>query len=233
MQIKNLFILLLLLPFQLVAQQSVDGLTLKINPVFNGKTLRLDQKYISGKQDTLTLDVVKFYVSAIEIKYKDNHVASKKNSFHLIDVSHPESLLINLDRLQYQEIRSIKFNLGIDSLTSVSGALNKDLDAANGMYWAWQSGYINMKIEGESSSCKTRKNKFHFHIGGYTNPNYAMRTIEILVPSTTNPNKTLQLNVDLSKLFAELELKEINSIMIPGKEAIKIADIAKKMFTLE
>jgi hypothetical protein len=231
MQIKNL--LLLLLPFQLVAQQPVDSLTLKINPVFNGKTLRFDQKYISGKQDTLTLDVVKFYVSALEIKYKDNSVASKKNSFHLIDMSHPESLHINLDRLQSQEIKSIEFNLGIDSLTSVSGALNKDLDATNGMYWAWQSGYINMKIEGESTSCKTRKNKFQFHIGGYTNPNYAIRSIEILVPSTPNPNKTLQLNVDLAKLFAELELKEINSIMIPGKEAMKIAAIATKMFTLE
>jgi hypothetical protein len=195
--------------------------------------LRFDQEYISGKKDTLTLDVVKFYVSALEINYKDNSVVSKKNSYHLIDVSHPESLLINLDRIQSQEIKSVKFNLGIDSLTSVSGALNKDLDAANGMNWAWQSGYINMKIEGERSSFKTRKNKFQFHIGGYTNPNYAMRSIEILVPNTPHPNKTLQLNVDLAKLFAELQLKEINSIMIPGKEAMKIADIATKMFTLE
>ena len=56
----------------------------------------------------------------------------------------------------------LKFQLGIDSLTNVSGAMGGDLDPTKGMYWTWQSGYINMKIEGKSNSCKTRKNQFQF-----------------------------------------------------------------------
>ena len=95
------------------------------------------------------------------------------------------------------------------------------------MYWAWQSGYINFKIEGKSSSCKTRNNAFQFHVGGYLKPNYAIRTIEL---ETKNSN--FEINVDLAELFNVIKLSEINSIMIPGSKAMDIADKAKLMFTI-
>ena len=62
-------------------------------------------------------------------------------------------------------MKRIYFQIGIDSLTNVSGDLDGDLDPALGMYWAWNSGYINMKLEGKSSSCKSVKKEFQFHIG--------------------------------------------------------------------
>jgi hypothetical protein len=96
------------------------------------------------------------------------------------------------------------------------------------MYWAWQSGYINMKIQGNSKSCKTRKNAFDFHIGGYLKPYYASRKI------TLEPkNNRLNVKVDLSKLFSKISLSETNSIMIPGKQAMEIADKSIQMFSLE
>jgi len=49
----------------------------------------------------------------------------------------------------------------VDSLANVSGAMSNDLDATKGMYWSWQSGFINLKIEGKSASCKTRKINFN------------------------------------------------------------------------
>jgi len=96
------------------------------------------------------------------------------------------------------------------------------------MYWAWQSGYINMKIEGNSNSCKTRKNAFHFHIGGYLQPNYAMRKI-VLYPKSEN----FDIVMDLSKLFDHIHLSETNSIMIPGKEAMKLADLTTTVFSVK
>jgi len=101
------------------------------------------------------------------------------------------------------------------------------------MYWAWQSGFINMKIEGKSANCKTRKNIFQFHIGGYLKPNYAMRKIEIpIMKSQTTVNK-ISINFDLAKLFNDIDLSKINTIVVPGEEAMRIADVSTKLFTIK
>jgi hypothetical protein len=86
-----------------------------------------------------------------------------------------------------------------------------DLDPIKGMYWAWQSGYINMKIEGKSSSCRTRKNEFQFHIGGYLSPYYAMRKVAL-----TYDKKATEINIgiDLYNFFASDE--SINFLFIPA-----------------
>ena len=101
-----------------------------------------------------------------------------------------------------------------------------DLDPIKGMYWAWQSGYINMKIEGKSPSCKTRKNEFQFHLGGYLQPNYAMRKVEI----NYNSNNNVNIGIDLKEFFSNIKLSQMNSVMIPGKPAMELADVSVKMF---
>ena len=90
-----------------------------------------------------------------------------------------------------------------------------------------------MKIEGTSPSCKTRKNKFQFHIGGYLEPYYARRIIKIPIEKFQNPKGELNLIMDLGKLFSEISLKDNNTIMIPGKEAMRIADLSSKIFSIE
>jgi hypothetical protein len=188
---------------------------------FGNAPLELGEKYIS-KNDTLQIEALKFYVSNIEIQYADASVYKPKNDYHLIDIEDLNTLKIPISESK-KTIKKITFNIGVDSLASVSGALGGDLDPAKGMYWAWQSGYINMKIEGKSKSCKTRKNEFQFHIGGYLQPNYAMRKIEL---DTADTNVI----VDLAELFSNIRLANSNSIMIPGKQAMAIADYSVKMF---
>jgi outer membrane usher protein FimD/PapC len=48
-----------------------------------------------------------------------------------------------------------------------------------------------------------------------------------------NKNENINLIVDLSKLFDDIDLKQTNSIMIPGQKAMKIADLSTKIFSLE
>lgn len=40
--------------------------------------------------------------------------------------------------------------------------MDGDLDPLNGMYWAWNSGYINMKIEGITPKCQDATIYFNF-----------------------------------------------------------------------
>ena len=216
------------------AQKAADSLTMNLHLKFGTENLALGRKYVSENKDTLQVDLFKFYISNIEIQYSDNTVYNQTDSYHLIDIENPNSLRIPICKNINVTIEKVIFNIGIDSLTSVSGALAGNLDPTKGMYWAWQSGYINMKIEGQSSSCNPKasrqKNEFQFHIGGYLKPNNALRKI---ILELTKPTSEVNITVDIAKLFSKIVLSKTNSIMIPGKQAMEIADFNAEMFTIE
>ena len=209
------------------AQEKKDSLVLRLNLKFKDEILELNRKYISESKDTLEIETFRFYISNIQLHFSNETTFSEPNSYHLIDIENPNSFRIPISKTSNKSISKVIFSIGIDSLASVSGAMSGDLDPTKGMYWAWQSGFINMKIEGKSSSCKTRKNAFQFHIGGYMKPNYAIRTIE-LKPI----NSHLEINVDVAEWFKSIKLTENNSIMIPGSKAMELADKAVGMFSV-
>ena len=209
------------------SQEKKDNFSLQFKIKYENESLIQNKKYISLSKDTLQFETFRFYVSNLKFILNDNSEIVEDNSYHLIDIDEPSSQLISISKKSNKQIKRVVFSLGIDSTASVSGALSGDLDPTKGMYWAWQSGYINFKIEGKSSSCKTRNNAFQFHVGGYLKPNYAIRTIEL---NTKNSN--FEVVIDLAQLFNQIKLSEINSIMIPGSKASDIADKAKLMFSI-
>lgn len=228
---SNCFLILMWLVFQFGhSQEKETHLKIHFRFAFNEESLQTNKKYLSDKKDTLQITNVKLYLSHFGIEYTDHSILEEQNSVHLIDLKKPESLHFAIPSDAKKTISKIHFNIGIDSLSSVSGAMEGDLDPMNGMYWSWQSGYINMKVEGKSPSCATRKNEFQFHIGGYESPNYAMRKL-----SLENKKETPEINIkiNLATLFATLSLRETNSVMSPGKEAMKIADESTQIFSIE
>ncbi|MSP85180.1 MAG: hypothetical protein EXR18_05080 [Flavobacteriaceae bacterium] len=225
---KGIIGLLSFLFFQLgLAQEKKDSLFLRLNLNFRNESFERNKKYISESKDTLEIETFRFYISNVQLHFSDETTFSEPKSYHLIDIENPSSFQIPIAKTSDKSISKVTFSIGIDSLASVSGAMSGDLDATKGMYWAWQSGFINMKIEGKSTSCKTRKNAFQFHIGGYMKPNYAIRTIE-LKPINSN----LEIGVDLAELFKYINLSENNSIMIPGSKAMELADKTIQMFSV-
>jgi hypothetical protein len=172
-----------------------------------------------------SIDVLKFYISKIVLVKNNQIVFQEKNSFHLIDASKPKSLVIEIGPTNLN-FDSIRFYLGLDSICSVSGALSGDLDPTNGMYWTWQSGYINFKIEGKSKVCNTRNNAFQFHIGGYAFPNKALQTIQLPI----NDGNEIIIKFDLVKLFQQIDLKSKNLIMSPSIEAIEFSKKLSQCF---
>ena len=211
-------------------QMKNDSIALNLNFKFGKEKLELNKKYVSSANDTLQIDAFRFYLSNIRIEYTDQSVFTQVKSYHLVDIEDSISTRIPICKNSTKSIFKITFNIGVDSLMSVSGALDGDLDPSKGMYWAWQSGYINMKIEGKSSSCHNRKNQFFFHIGGYIKPNYAIRTIVLEV---NNTNTEINIVVDLEALFSKIHLSETNSIMIPGKKAMDLANLSTQLFKID
>ena len=229
-KIKLVPLLLVLFCYISNAQNKTDSLYISFALMFNKLPIESNKQYITNSNDTISLETFKCYISAIQIHYSDKTVFTQTNSYHLLDFDNPSSFQIPITKANNKTISKVTFNMGIDSLTNTSGALEGDLDPINGMYWAWQSGYINMKLEGKSASCKTRKNEFHFHVGGYLPPYATMRKIELIYNK-----KATQINIgmEVNNFFSNIKLTETNNIMIPGKLAMELAEYTTKLFYIE
>lgn len=199
---------------------------LSFTPKFKYKPLELNKIYVF-QNDTLTITNFKFYVSNLQYFKNDSLVYTSTKKVHLLDVSKEQSLRIN-EKKSFN-FDKIKFNIGIDSLTNVSGVFDDDLDPVNGMYWTWQSGYINFKLEGIATHCPTRNQKFNWHIGGYLNPFYTMREVSLNCQSSS----FFEIFIQLDELLEEINVSKIYQVMSPSEKAVQIADVLPKIFNIK
>lgn len=210
---------LIYLFFILIQTANAQSISFQIN--YGNHPLKLDSKYYSEKnQDSIEINTLKFYISNLTF-YKNSKSVYYENKPFLIDV---DGRIINYNTL----FDSFSFNLGIDSLTNVSGAMGGDLDPINGMYWTWQSGYINFKLEGKSKVCPSRKNIFQYHIGGYA---YPFNTLQKIGFKKTSKN-SFDLVLDIEKLLNSIEISNLTEIMSPRKEAVDLSKIIANSFTI-
>jgi hypothetical protein len=151
----------------------------------------------------------------------DREVFSKY-LFQLVDFSKPLMEELNLSLPAHLQYDRIIFNIGIDSVTSVSGAMEGDLDPLNGMYWTWQSGYINLKLEGRFTAPQNPEEKFEFHIGGYRPPNNALSTVDLKLLAD-NAVKEISMGVDLQCLLNDWDISQQHLIMSPSASAVSFA----------
>jgi hypothetical protein len=191
---------------------------IKFSPSFNTSKLSADSVYHLNVSDSIQITALRFYISNIELLENTKSVWKDPNPYHLMDAFIEKTLLVNIpSNISYTKL---KFNLGIDSLTNVSGAMGGDLDPTKGMYWTWQSGYINMKLEGSSNVCKSRHNEFQFHLGGYQAPYNNLQTVFF----QANSKPILEIGIDLKKVINQINLSEQHHIMSPGIDAMDFSE---------
>ncbi len=203
--------------------------TVTLNHVFGNLPVQLEESYyeqVNG--DSITFQTLKFYLSGIELLNGNIPVWVEVNSFHLIDASSEKTLKFELRAEHAISFNKIKFNLGIDSTTNTSGAMGGDLDPTKGMYWTWQNGYINFKMEGKSNLAKTRKNEFEFHLGGYQYPFNALKSVVLNTDSKNN----IDILFDAELFLQQVDLSKENQVMSPGADAILLSEKAAAAFRI-
>ncbi len=194
-------------------------------PKWQNQVLELGKYYPIANIDSIKVDAVKFYITDISLWNQGKQVYVDPTKYHLIDLELDNKVSLNLSsKLPYD---TIQFLIGTDSAANSSGAMAGDLDAMYGMYWAWQSGYINVKIEGSSSVCKTRKNVFQYHLGGYLSPN---QTIQRVAFATTRNNINVAIFFDNILQYSTLLITP--EVMSPGALAVKYMQQFKQSFEL-
>lgn len=226
---KRTFAFFFLLFFTAITwAQSNHVYALKFETLFGNERLNPEGTFYKlGEKDSIRIDLVKYYISNIQFLLNDEVVWEERSSYHLVDVTVEESGNLKLNMPAGLNFNTLKFGLGIDSATNVGGALGGDLDPTKGMYWTWQSGYINCKIEGAANLCPTRKNEFQFHLGGYQSPFNAYQTVT-LKTSASSPTDVV---LDIKKVLAAIDLTSQNKVMSPGVEAVNLSAIVASAFS--
>jgi hypothetical protein len=210
--------------------QGESNYEIAFQPVYGKSTLHLDDTFYQlNNRDSVQIQTLKFYISAIEFLKDGNVVWKEDNSFHLVNVENVQQVKLLLKIPPSVHFTDVEFNIGVDSLTNVSGAMGGDLDPTKGMYWTWQSGYINFKIEGKSNLCDTRNHEFQFHIGGYE---YPFNTMQRLRFKALKENQ-LNILIAVDEILKAINLTNQNHIMSPSLEAVTFSKIFSKAFILQ
>lgn len=220
---------------------SQTPLKISFQAKINNENLILNKKYsLTNLNDSLEVSNLKIYISNIMLYKKEKKVFELPKKHFLLDFQNSQTLILSnlyfkketktrfdktrFDKIEFDEIR---FNVGIDSLTNVSGAFGADLDPINGMYWAWQSGYINFKIEGTCGLCNTRNSRFQYHIGGYSQKQNALQNL-----SFRTVKKNISVVINLDNFFDKNSLSSCE-LMTPSQSAVEIAKKFAASFSVE
>lgn len=222
---KELVFIFIFFKIILNGQEKSD---LQFAPRFGKQTLLTDSIYYTSQTGKVHFESFRFYLSNFRFVHNGKIVFREENSFHLLDINDPNSLLVSIAAHLPSNIDELVFDLGIDSLTNVSGAMGGVLDPSKGMYWTWQSGYINLKLEGTCDKCSSRKNEFQLHLGGYEQGFNSLQTISVPV----NDIKKIRIEIDLEKFIQSAGLSQRDHIMSPNEEAVKLSRLIKTCFMI-
>lgn len=216
----RIFLLLFLCPLSGRGQVSVP---VSFGFYFDGNPLELGKTYTTSLNGGISVTTFRLYVSRFSLWYKGKEVYTDANSYYLLDASAPQSLARALNIPEGLTFDAVHFIFGIDEATNNKGVGEGDLDPANDMYWAWQSGYINLKMEGKYGS---KQEPFQYHLGGFLKPNVSCRPVEVVV---ANPS-AIFIAIDAGTFFKEAEINAKSRVMLPGAVGVQLSEIAVKMF---
>ena len=194
-----------------------DEKELLIELSYNLEKIVLNRSYNNIQKNNFSISKLQFYISNLKFYLNNKEVLEFHKKHILIDIEDENSLKILIpSKLLFDEL---SFNLGVDAETNKSGAKSGDLDPVLGMYWTWNSGYINFKAEGMYND----NNEFIYHIGGFMKPYNTLQLIKMDF-SSVNKNK-LMLNFD--EFFNNIDFS-LSKILSPGKNAVKLSSLLAK-----
>ena len=187
------------------------------------------KKDFSSPENTsdFSLRVCKFYISNLKLKKEGKIFFEERDSVHLIDLFEKEKKVVTVFIPEDLSADEIILGIGTDSAVNWQGVRSGDLDPVNGMYWTWQTGYINFKLEGKINISSTEK-KIEYHIGGFQHPYCTYREIRIKILQPEKHNITV--DFDLNKFIRSALDKTPETVMSPGAAAKVLSEIFASCF---
>ncbi len=226
------------------AQKNTGNVVVRFENLYEKVPLELKKKYKNGHGETVEFTLLSYFISNISLTRKDGsvYVLPVDSSYFLVKQTDQSSRTIRLNQIPAGKYRKITFTIGVDSLRNTmdiskrTGALDMG-EAARGMYWAWNSGYIFFKMEGISPQApEKQQHVFQYHIGGFggykskTINNIKIKDFElgaIIVSRKKTPSIPIYFEVD--RFFEVTPVKERSNVMW-GDFSVSVADHYNTLF---
>jgi hypothetical protein len=175
-KMKNILIILISI-ISLALNAQTGTLALQFDNVVGNEDMVLNKKnYKNALGEEFNISLFQYYVSNIRLVKSDGseYVVPQNDSYFLIREHDAKSKTVTLNNVPKGKYTGIRFIIGVDSLRNTADVSRRKgcLDVggeAKDMYWAWNSGYIFVKMEGTSPlvpvSEKQKEPIFLYHIG--------------------------------------------------------------------
>ncbi len=148
--------------------------------------------YTNALGETYNITKFSYYISNIKLKNEDGteYIVPQDESYFLIQEDDESTHVAEIENIPAGNYTGITFTVGVDSLRSAADIAERIgvLDPATGaldMYWSWNSGYIFLKMEGNSTA--SAMGDFMYHIGGFGGYSTAtinnLKTITLTAPT--------------------------------------------------
>lgn len=221
--------------FSKVAYKEQPGrLILNVSHYVGKDLLKLDSATYKNKSgQNFTVTKFKYYIGAIVLK-RANGSEFRSENYFLVNEEDQASKQIVLENVPPGPYSSLRFIIGVDSIHNCSGAQSGALDPVNGMFWAWNSGYIFLKLEGFSPASLSPGHLFEYHIGGYKQPVNCIRAVTIALPDAFSGTGTISLKADVMTVLegtVSLDFGKLSSVT-DFHNASVVADNYKNMFSI-
>ncbi len=183
--------------------------------------LKMNFALDTSATSSLELNALKFYIGNIYLLQDSTVVFAGDSIYSLIDFDQANSLSLHKNLPNDLDYNILAFTLGVDSITNQSGAFGGGLDPTKGMYWTWQSGYINFKLEGNYLN-----KGFEFHLGGFLGENNSEQHLQFDVEKGADVN----LKLVLKDFFNHLDPDDDMQIMSPSLRAVELMEMLGESF---
>ncbi len=210
-------------------------LNVQFNNVVGTQNLELNTgNYTNEMGQPFTVSTFKYYVSNLKLKKTDGTYFTVANSYYLVNQEVSNSNKMTLSNVPAGEYTALEFVIGVDSARNCSGAQTGALDPSNGMFWTWNSGYIFLKLEGNSIA--SVDSGLTFHIGGYKGATNCIKnaTINFSTNLVVNSSKAPKLAIDANvlEMFKSPIAVDFStfSFTMGGPSSVTVADNYADMF---
>lgn len=221
--------------------ENVSQMHFMLHNYFDGNEIELNTgNYTNQQNEQMTISTINYWFTNVKFIKSDGSEYAEEESYRLIRGDQSNTMHFHVSDVPNGTYKGVKFMIGVDVPRNTSGAQTGALDPAiNGdMFWSWNTGYIQFKLEGTSTVSTNADKSYKFHIGGVGQGIETPREVTLMFPSEVTVGEkdgSIHLIADVDKFFGPstpVSIANMSTMMHPNAMAAKIADNYAQMFRI-
>ncbi len=143
----------------------------KFDPM-SGVELNLNEVYATTSGDSLSIDGIRYWISNIILFNGSDTAFQDEDGYYLVEKTADNTReMIVIDEVPSGTYTSLEFALGVDPANNDTlGSGKGELSLSNGMFWAWNTGYKFLRLDGtyfEEDSSNFQPLRIHTGLNAY------------------------------------------------------------------